>query len=144
MNEIDGNGKVVRLTDLDAVSPSSPLAEAPAPFQEPSAVQDSTGTQDKEPLKEDSAAAAIALEVASSSAAIPKPDWAEELKGFADILAEDACSAVLGFYQNIASFEAGRAGVCAALLACKMAGLPNLCYSPELSRGAQGVQPNGC
>ena len=134
---------MVRLTDLEAVSPSPPLAEAPAPFQEPSAVQDSTGTQDKEPLKEDSAAAAEAPEVASSSAAIPQPDWADELKGFIDILSEDACSAVLDFYQNIASFEAGRAGVC-ALLACKMAFLPNLCYSLELSGGAQRVQLNGC
>jgi hypothetical protein len=144
VNEIDGNGKVVRLTDLEAVSPSSPLAEAPSPFQEPSAVQDSTGTQDKEPLKEDSAAAAEAPEVASSSAPIPQPDWAEELKGFTDILSEDACSAVLGFYQNIASFEAGRAGVCAALLACRIACLPNVCCSRELSRGAQRVQPKGC
>lgn len=131
MNEIDSNGKVVRLTDLEAVAPSSPLAKAPAPFQKPSAVPDSPGTQDKEPLKEDSAAAAEAPKVASSSAAVPQPDWAVELKGFTDILSEDACSAVLGFYQNIASFEAGRAGECSS------AGLQNgLSTRPLLFSGA--------
>ena len=128
MNEIDSNGKVVRLTDLEAVAPSSPLAEALAPFQKPSAIPDSPGTQDKGPLKEDSAAAAEAPKVASSSAAVPQPDWAEQLKGFTDILPEDACSAVLGFYQNIASFEAGRAGECSS------AGLQNgLSTRPLLS-----------
>ena len=68
--------------------------------------------EEKAPAQSPAATAGAPVTASRATAASPpQPDWAETVKGFADVLPAESYSAVLGFYNNIAAFEAARSGV---------------------------------
>ena len=102
VNEIDANGNVVRLTDLDA-------STSPVPHPQPAKPSEAE-KKESEPLQHESAAAPESTPAAaeSSSAPAPQQGWAAAAEGFAGILPADSHAAVSAFYEAIAAFEAAR------------------------------------
>ena len=106
VNEIDANGNVVRLTDLEASASPNPHPNThPQPAKPPEAEK-----KESEPLQHESAAAPECTPAAAedSSAPAPQQGWPAAAEGFAGILPADSHAAVTAFYEAIAAFEAAR------------------------------------
>ena len=106
VNEIDANGNLVRLTDLEAsTSTNAHLSTHPQPAKPSEAEK-----KESEPLQHESAAAPESTPAAAehSSAPAPRQGWSAAAEGFAGILPADSHAAVTGFYEAIAAFEAAR------------------------------------
>ena len=106
VNEIDANGHVVRLTDLEASAIPHPQANTHPQPTKPS----ETENKESEALQHESAAAPESTPTSAENRLAPaqQQSWAEAARGFACILPADSHSAVTGFYEAIAAFEAAR------------------------------------
>ena len=125
VNEIDASGRVVRLTSIDAGSSvvqqnsSQPKLPALSEATEPAK------TEEEKPPAQSPAATAGGPATGSrgTAASPPQPDWAETVKGFADVLPAESYFAVVSFYNTIAAFEAARSGIarlwlCICIVSC--------------------------
>ena len=114
VNEIDASGRVVRLTSIDAAASvvQQPSSQPKLPAIPKSAK--SAEVEDAEP--QESVATTVQAPDAGSGGIVvvsSKPDWAETVRGFADVLPAASYTAVLSFYETIAAFEAARSGTSA-------------------------------
>ena len=100
VNEVDANGNVVRLTDLEVSAIPHPQPTEPSEVEK----------KEAEPMQHESAAAPESMPAAAedSSAPAPQQGWAEAVAGFAGLLPADSHAAVTSFYEAIAAFEAAR------------------------------------